>query len=500
MRTLIWDDVDPQLLTQPQQQALFDWLHQGGQLIISGPKSLDQLGQHTFLHDYLPALAGEPMKISAETLAPLNQRWTLPVNKQAGKSLAAATTWNGITLKLQPDAQFVPGAGDLVAQRQVGRGRIVVTAFRLTQRELWDWPSFDGFVNGCLLLRPPRKFSTTGLLNRLTVDWADASLSVTDPQWVTQVRYLSRDNAAGPNQPDQSAETETLGAGIGGWTDFSDVANAARAVLQEAAGIAIPKPAFVLWSLAAYLVVLVPLNWLLFWAIRRVEWAWIAAPVIAVVSMLLIVKLAQLDIGFARSQTEIDVLEMHNNYPRGFLTRYIALYTSLSTNYDVHAVDPSTLVLPFSADPNFALLPGQTSRTVTYQNDPDVLLSGFTVPSNSTGLLHGEQMFDLGGTIAYGADGDELQNQTNLTLERAAVIRRTPQGDYQMAWIGDLPRRGRTKLMFHRTDPDFNWSLDMSGAGQAGLPRFNFGQLADLVRGKQHLRPGEDRLIGLFRN
>ena len=119
MRYVIWDDVDPQLLNERQQHALIDWLHQGGQLIISGPKSLDQLGEHTFLHDYLPALAGEPLKISTETLAPLNQRWTLPVNKRAGKSLAAATAWNGIALKLRPDAQFVPGTGELVAQKQV---------------------------------------------------------------------------------------------------------------------------------------------------------------------------------------------------------------------------------------------------------------------------------------------------------------------------------------------------------------------------------------------
>jgi hypothetical protein len=34
---LVWDDVDPQLLSLEQQQALVDWLHWGGQLIISGP-------------------------------------------------------------------------------------------------------------------------------------------------------------------------------------------------------------------------------------------------------------------------------------------------------------------------------------------------------------------------------------------------------------------------------------------------------------------------------
>ncbi len=494
---VIWDDVDPQLLNERQQQALVDWLHQGGELIISGPKSLDQLSGNTFLHDYLPALVGESKKLSAETLAPLNQHWTLPVNKHARKSLAAVTAWNGITLKLQPGAQFVAGTGDLVAQRQVGRGRMVVTSFRLTERELWDWPSFDGFLNGCLLLRPPRKFSATGLMGALTVSWADAAQSVTDPIWVTNVRYLCRDWRLDSKKPD-AAESEASEAGIGGWTDFSDVANAARAVLQEAAGIVIPKRDFVTWSLATYLIVLVPLNWLLFWAIRRVEWAWIAAPVIALVSTVVVVRLAQLDIGFARSQTEIDVLEINHDYPRAFLTRYLALYTSLSTNYDVHAAEPGTFILPFSADPDFTMLPGQTSHVVTYQDDPSAVLSSFAVSSNSTGLLHSEEMVDMGGGINYDAIGGELWNQTRFTIERAAAIRRTPEDDYQIAWISDLPSGGRTKLNFHKADPDFEWSLDMSGAGQAGIPRFNFDRLADLVRGKRHLQPGELRLIGLI--
>ncbi|MFV2069179.1 MAG: hypothetical protein ACC645_19605, partial [Pirellulales bacterium] len=36
---LLWDDIEPSSLTGPQQIALVDWLHWGGQLIISGPGS-----------------------------------------------------------------------------------------------------------------------------------------------------------------------------------------------------------------------------------------------------------------------------------------------------------------------------------------------------------------------------------------------------------------------------------------------------------------------------
>ena len=53
--------------------------------------------------------------------------------------------------------------------------------------------------------------------------------------------------------------------------------------LTEAAGIEIPRADFVIKVLAVYLLVLVPLNWLVFWLMGRVEWAWIAAPIIALV-------------------------------------------------------------------------------------------------------------------------------------------------------------------------------------------------------------------------
>ena len=113
--------------------------------------------------------------------------------------------------------------------------------------------------------------------------------------------------------------------------------------------------------LALYLIVLVPVNWVVFRLLGRVEWAWIATPIIALGGMVMVVKLAQLDIGFARSQTELAVLEMQAGYPRGHLTRYTALYTSLSTTYDANSQDRTTLVLPFPSEPDFAPRPANRS-------------------------------------------------------------------------------------------------------------------------------------------
>src|SRR5262249_21854105 len=164
---LIWDDVDPSLLSPEQQQAIVDWLHWGGQIIISGPKTLDQLRDKSFLAPYLPATAGEPITIDSDKLARLNKVWTLDVpdergQKQPGRPLAAVRPWSGVTLAVHKDATTLPDTSNLVVERRIGRGRIVVTAFRLTQRELWNWPGFDGFLNACLLRRPPRRFSDYG--------------------------------------------------------------------------------------------------------------------------------------------------------------------------------------------------------------------------------------------------------------------------------------------------------------------------------------------------
>ena len=51
---VLWDEMLPGLMTPDQQRAMLDWLHWGGQLIISGPGSLDQLSG-SFLDGYLPA-------------------------------------------------------------------------------------------------------------------------------------------------------------------------------------------------------------------------------------------------------------------------------------------------------------------------------------------------------------------------------------------------------------------------------------------------------------
>jgi hypothetical protein len=510
---VVWDDLDPSLLTAEQQQALVDWLHWGGQLIISGPKSLDQLRDKSFLGSYLPALPGEPRKISAETLKPLSKFFTIGKNE---RQLAPVVDWSGIELIKQGDAEFLDHTNDLVIERQIGRGRIVATAFRLTERTLWNWPGFDNFLNACLLRRPPRSFSQGSGDETVSVDWDDRS-ACDDPSRITQLRYLSRDwdekygydlpsSRYRPQESHQEFQNgmpfeSPVGPGIAAWSDFNSTSNAARDSLRDAAGIVIPKADFVVKVLFWYLAVLVPLNYLVFRLLGRVEWAWIAAPIIALGAMAVVVKVAQLDIGFARSQTELAVLEMQNGYPRGHLTRYTALYTSLSTTYDVNADDPTAFVLPFAVDPNFTPLPGQSFDTVSLHTDPKIQLTDFAVSSNSTAMLHGEEMFDLGGGFEFSADKDELTNKSKYDLSRTAVLRRVGENKAEWAWIGNLPAGKSTKLAWKSIDADSEkhdaWTFELASGSPDG-PKLSLDRVANIMRDIKLLKIGEARLVGLI--
>jgi len=560
---VVWDDVSPETLTPDQQRAMLDWLHWGGQLIVSGPRSMERL-KGSFLADYLPAKPGKGIKLTQDRFDAINDRFS-PVERNKGKQVRHTLTvvpdkpLEGVELIKHGEADSVPFTGDLVVERRAGRGRIVVTAFSLTVRPVKHWPNFDGFFNACLLRRPARQFAKGPNLD-LIVKWADAQTHPRrlDPRLVSQLRYFSRDMGHVPgtrsrqpvkkprNDDEWMIETEVdrFGnpiekrpaeeefvddtpagpwavddpplphggyhpwpqSGMGGWNDFSGASDAARDSLRQAAGIAVPDASFVVQVLGFYLIVLVPVNWGIFRIIGRVEWAWVAAPLIAIAGAVAVVKLAQLDIGFARSRTEIAVLEIQGGYDRGHLTRYTALYTSLSTGYEVFFEDDSAQVQPFCVDPAFKRLVGEGITTVTLRREKEIAMSGYQVRSNSTGMIHSEQMFRLGGPlklITGKGRAARVVNDSDLTIEDAGVIWRRKIGDQsrvEVAWIGTLkpkmtlpvtfkPATGSRTLLAQWNDSP-ETALD-SPSGQLSLRR-----LLDLAQDPRRIGVGDVRLIG----
>ena len=469
---VLWDDANQDVLSEEQKNALIDWLHWGGQLIVSGPDTIAALQKPGgFLEPYLPATAGDSIKIDQQALTDLNRYWSIPerdADKTHTRELRAVEPFAGVKLTPRPGAAEVPHTGELFYERRVGRGRIVVSAFRLSQRELRNWWSFDSFFNACLLGRPSRRFGE-GRDGSDQIAWTDTKAPQFDPAINTKVRFMGRDTGAdfsktdlatntnsGQQGPywrnavqtdfsnDQGVDSENTPAtpGLGGWSDFNDVSNTARDSLRAAAGIEIPQASFVVWSLAAYLIVLVPVNWAFFRLIGRVEWAWIAAPILAIAGTVFVTKMAHLDIGFTRSEREVALVELHAGHSRAHVTRYTALYTSLSSSYQFAFDDPSAEVLPFSTDKSYQMLIGQGRSNIEFRQEDKVSLNGFDISSNSTGMIHSEHVADLGGgvrlTVTPGGEL-QIQNGTKLNLASAGVIRKRHDGQLELGWIGELP-------------------------------------------------------------
>lgn len=546
---IIWDDFDGGLLSRDQQRALLDWLHWGGQLIVSGPDSLDKL-KSSFLADFLPATNGEVYPLTEEIIAPLNEHWTIPSAKSLPLRLAGQPE-EAIRLELKEDAAYIAKTNEMIAERHVGLGRIAVTGFRLNSQAMVNWTEFDNLFNNCVLRRPPREYRNNKL-GELEVTWAhsiDRSArkmetvrqlaeeeNVTDEEGedstdavadtfekieidlqvdkpvrapyesllTSKLRYFSRDaleNQVFDNPVANQLDVDLGGygydrqAGVGGWNDNSNCSQIVREVLTASGGIEVPNANFILVALGVYLLVLVPVNWVIFRTMDRVEWCWIAVPVIALIGTFSVVRLAQLDIGFARSRTEVAILETQPGYSRGHLTRFTGLYTSLSTSYELRFADSSALAMPFSsgqAIPDASIMAREVATlrlgdTVTDDAEKKrvrVRLQGISVSSNNTGMVHSEQMLDCQGPFTIRqvkADRYEISNKTAFKVRDIGLIARI-NGQVLMDWIGDM-------------DPDYSTTFEFSGRADGEVV---FAEWDDSPVLRESVADGEISLRKLF--
>jgi hypothetical protein len=547
---ILWDDVSMDELTADQQIAIVDWLHWGGQLIINGPSSWSRL-QNSFISPYLPAVSADAAEFTTADFRNISSTWAVPdvsVSERTPLEILGPPV-GGLRFKLNKFGKWLPGTGELVAERQVGRGRVVVTGFSLREPRINRWKYFSSFVSTGLLRRPPREIrkNDSGLRGQY---WAGGlKESSKDARLHSNLRILSRDlplsvssvaasNEAhaellkqqaggvpiGQNEMNASevslasagkntTELEALRWGGGGaaWNDYSGLSVQSLAALRKAAGIELPDRWTIIYLIAGYLVFLVPLNWLFFRIIGRLEFAWIAAPIMALIGVVVVTRVAQLDIGFARRTTEISVLELHGDHSRGHLTRYVALYTSLSTNYSVEFPESSSVVLPLGDITRTARRVKQDVRSLrtNFGTSSGIVLEPLTVYSNSTEMLHAEQMVSLGGGMSLEATDDgagyKLLNGTNLPI-RGAIVIRNVDGKLSHGWVGEVGERtakavhfedGVTAEMWRHWNGDpVTLIPDKSGdvAAAASDTLWVGGILAELVR-KTPLVPGQARLF-----
>jgi hypothetical protein len=567
---IVWDDVDCSALSIDQQKALVDWIHWGGQLVISGPASWSRL-YDSFLSPLLPVNRAESIELRTEDFGELSDSWItqdLGQYSHASPLEIIGAPVAGLRWQLSERGTWMPGTGELVAESFVGRGRIVVAGFPLREPRIINWPYFSSFFSTGLLRRWPRIVERSEPAKDLRVNWmAPYRSDNMDPRMHSNLRILSRDLpkstrpvfqkisslgqpeasmanslagelevptnqevwqampevnvfsdgdgfvGGGDVQKNQSGDYEPMSwGGAAAWSDFQGLGDDAIDALRAAAGIELPSRSTIVRLIAGYLICLVPLNYLLFRMLRRLEYAWLAAPLMALIGVVVVTRVAQLDIGFARRATDIGILELHEGHSRGHLTQYFALYTSLSTNYSIELPEFDSVALPM-ADMRREQRRGQSAARVlrtNYGRSEGVVLEPLTVYSNSTEMVHAEQMVQLDGPVRWkeSEDGaDQLMNSRQFALDSVLLLRRTASGQLQYAWFERLEagqratvvwRPGSLSTACEPWNKRLNTQLSKPTTGELKQMRGMWlGGLLDRLAQKTPIQPGAAVLIGL---
>ena len=171
------------------------------------------------------------------------------------------------------------------------------------------------------------------------------------------------------------------------------------------------------------------------------------------------------------------------------------------------AIDEAdALVQPFATGKDYEPGAYDTVHKVNLRRGRTIEMDGFHVKSNSTGMVHSEQMFDLGGAFELSGDdakGWQLKNGTTLTVNDVGVLRRENK-IMQGGWIGKL-RAGQTKPVHFRSLetqeqylPEWNKVATFGGASDDGELRLR--ALWSVAVQHLELDQGEVRMVGWYDN
>ena len=472
---IFWDDVSPAEVTTEQTRALIDWIHFGGRMIVNGDTIATDLA-NSDLGALLPISVKGMNVYDSEAMTQLIDSWSVDGDESRiaiTELVRTQVSRIAIAGEISPDAKAIDGTLELVASRAIGRGEVVMSRFDLTSDWMNGWRSRDSFFNAAVMARPGRDYQTKdGVLTQSYLSSAPGSLTPARGAAVnTSLRFVSRDSRlgfAGTPQPPSSSSAPIAGspegqtkpsdleklkstdgefsphpiAGLCGWRDDSDAARLMVAVLRDQAGVKIPPLTFAIKALAIYLFILIPLNYVVFRLLKKLEWAWLAVPFLAILGAGWVAKTVSLDLGLARNHSEVSLVEVQPGYARGHLTQFTSIYNSLSGNYQIKFASPDAAAAAVN------LVTGGKNElspcVFRYGYEVGPALDNFAVPSNRSRMFHAEQMVDIGGVFEL--NSDSLVNRTNISLSDSIAVRKSIDGVIQYAAVGKLEPGSRVRL------------------------------------------------------
>lgn len=465
---MVINDASLTTLPEDHQEAILDWLYFGGTIIINGPEAIAGI-ESSILKTYAPIQQTSSSLLSQDQIDKLNDTnsWRIRYAKTPTKDAIAFKPSEPVSIlqgQLAEDSSWITDLEGLVAERLVGQGRIVMTSFPMNHTALVNWPSYSALIHNAILRKPARRVNLEPEF-QLVYDESNSGRE-TDPKLTTRLRLWARDLVGGvsSDSKDNLASQSSKAASFGAWNSDSLVTNTSGNYLKQLSGINVPNLNTILKWLLGYLIVLVPMNWLVFRVMGKLELAWLAAPFIAIAGVFVIARAVQLDVGFSRSQTSLQFIELHNRYPRGLLSSYHALYSSLTTNYKIVYPEGEGILCPMPQPRQRSLLSAGGLLPYRIADEKGTGFQSFPVLSNTIGLVQSEEVVSLTGAISWTIDQDQMSFQ--VTNDSQAVIRDVilegfdHSGSRLRAVVGTLePGQQKKGTLEKPTESDFSWDI-----------------------------------------
>ncbi len=252
---VVWDGMEPETLNPPQQQAMLDWLHWGGQLIlVGGARPSFQALRDSFLAPYLPAdPTGESALLGEAELAPLSVSYRPPVivdredlkptypapepvteedeHYRGPDPIRPARNRPVFVAGLKPREGSSPipmgeASGHLLGvERRVGRGRVLMLTVDLNDPALTAWAGLDTMIRR-VVLRRPEEFRVP------PPSWSDPTggetpreSPLTGPE-LSWFRYLGRDLGGSIRRVETEAEKVEIARAQERWRAEGEAAGA----------------------------------------------------------------------------------------------------------------------------------------------------------------------------------------------------------------------------------------------------------------------------------
>jgi len=474
---MVINDVSLNTLPEDHQKAILDWLYFGGTIIINGPDAIAGI-ESSILKTYAPIQQTSSTTLTQGQIDKLNDTnsWRIRYAKTPSKDAIAFKPSESISIlqgQLAEDSSWITDLEGLVAERLVGQGRIVMTSFPMNHTALVNWPSYSALIQNAILRKPARRVNLEPEF-QLVYDESSSGRE-TDPKLTTRLRLWARDLVGSSSSaPKESmANPSSKVSSYGAWNSESLVTNTSSSYLKKLSGINVPNLSTILKWLLGYLIVLVPMNWLVFRLLGRLELAWLAAPLIAIAGVFVIARAVQLDVGFSRSQTSLQFIELHNRYPRGLLSSHHALYSSLTTNYKIVYPEGEGIVCPMPQPRQRSLLSAGGLLPYKIADEKGTGFQSFPVLSNTIGLVQSEEVVSLTGAISWTIDQDarsfQVANDSQSIIRDVILEGSDDSGAKLRAVVGTLePGEQKKGTLDQPVDSDLNWDIQLPTGGKSG--------------------------------